>query len=98
MELKSAFKVTQTDKGAIYGCLSYDSASGNVPNIIHINEVQIDFLNELAEADCSEIDFKQKWMEYPWENKVQVTTSLTSLKDYVKGFASSIRAKILTKF
>jgi len=39
IELKSAFKVTQTDKGAIYGCLSYDSASGNIPNIININEV-----------------------------------------------------------
>lgn len=97
IELKSAFKVTQTDKGAIYGCMTYDSASGNIPNIININEVQIDFLNELEQTDCSEIDFKQKWMEFPWENKVMVTTSYTVLKDYIKEFAKSINAKILTK-
>jgi len=55
-------------------------------------------LNELEGADCSEIDFKQKWMEFPWENKVQVTTSVPTLKEYVKEFAAIINAKILTKF
>ena len=43
--LKASLKVSSTDNGAIYGYLTYDSASGNVPNIININEIQIDFIN-----------------------------------------------------
>ena len=37
--LKASFKVSSTDNGAIYGYLSYDSASGNIPNVININEI-----------------------------------------------------------
>lgn len=37
--LKASLKVSSTDNGAIYGYLTYDSASGNIPNIININEI-----------------------------------------------------------
>ena len=67
--VKASLKVSSTDNGAIYGYVTYDSASGNVPNIININEIQIDFINELQPADCSELEFKKKWAEYEWENK-----------------------------
>lgn len=43
--LKASLKVSSTDNGAIYGYLTYDSASGNIPNVININEIQIDFIN-----------------------------------------------------
>lgn len=75
--VKASLKVSSTDNGAIYGYLTYDSASGNIPNIININEIQIDFINELVPADCSELDFKKKWAEYEWENKVAVSTQIT---------------------
>ena len=73
--LKASLKVSSTDNGVIYGYITYDSASGNIPNVITINEIQIDFINELAPADCSESDFKKKWADYEWENKVHVNTS-----------------------
>jgi hypothetical protein len=37
---------------------------------VNINEIQIDFINELQPAECSELDFKKKWADYEWENKV----------------------------
>lgn len=37
--LKASLKVSSTDNGAIYGYLTYDSASGNIPNVININEI-----------------------------------------------------------
>ena len=89
-------KVSSTDNGAIYGYLTYDSASGNVPNIININEIQIDFINELMPAECSELDFKKKWAEYEWENKVQVSTNITDLKEYVEYFAKALNVKLMT--
>ena len=68
--LKASLKVNSTDNGAIYGYLTFDSASGNIPNVVNLNEIQIDFINELQPADCSELDFKKKWADYEWENKV----------------------------
>jgi coatomer subunit beta len=94
--LKASLKVNSTDNGAIYGYLTYDSASGNVPNIININEIQIDFINELMPAECSEMEFKKKWAEYEWENKVQVNTNIPDLKEYVEYLASSLNIKLMT--
>ncbi len=37
--LKASLKVSSTDNGAIYGYLAYDSASGNIPNVINLNEI-----------------------------------------------------------
>ena len=37
--VKSSLKVSSTDNGAIYGYLTFDSASGNIPNLININEI-----------------------------------------------------------
>ena len=37
--VKSSLKVSSTDNGAIYGYLTFDSSSGNIPNVININEI-----------------------------------------------------------
>lgn len=95
--LKASLKVSSTDNGAIYGYLTYDSASGNIPHIININEIQIDFINELQPADLSEMDFKKKWIDYEWENKVQVSTKITNLKDYIEYFAEKLNVRLMTK-
>ena len=94
--VKASLKVNSTDNGAIYGYLSYDSASGNIQNIINLNEIQIDFINELQPAECSELDFKKKWADYEWENKVQVNTAALQLRDYVEYFAKALNVKLLT--
>jgi coatomer subunit beta len=99
--LKASLKVNSTDNGAIYGYLAFDSASGNVPNIVNLNEIQIDFVNELQPAECSELEFKKKWADYEWENKVQINGPLseggqTGLRDYVENFARALNVKVMT--
>ena len=37
--VKSSLKVSSTDNGAIYGYLTFESASGNLPHVININEM-----------------------------------------------------------
>lgn len=95
--VKSSLKVSSTDNGAIYGYLTFDSASGNVPHIININEIQIDFINSLMPAECTELEFKKKWAEYEWENKVQVNTTITDLKQYFEFFAKTLNIKLMTQ-
>jgi coatomer subunit beta len=95
--VKSSLKVSSTDNGAIYGYLTFDSASGNLPHVININEIQIDFINALMPAECAELEFKLKWAEYEWENKVHVSTPLTDLKAYVEYFAKEMNIKLMTQ-
>lgn len=94
--VKSSLKVSSTDNGAIYGYLTFDSSSGNLPHVININEIQIDFINALVPADCPELEFKLKWAEYEWENKVYVNTPITDLKQYVEHFAKEMNIKLMT--
>jgi len=75
--VKASLKVSSTDNGVIYGYITFDSASGNIPNVINVNEIQIDFINQLAPAECSELEFMKKWADYEWENKLTVTTGIT---------------------
>ena len=47
-------------------------------------------------ADCSELDFKKKWADYEWENKVQVNTAVFYLKEYIEYFAQALNVKLMT--
>ena len=94
--VKSSLKVSSTDNGAIYGYLTFDSPSGNQPHVININEIQIDFINALMPNECPELEFKLKWAEYEWENKVQVSTPIVDLKEYVEHFAKEMNIKLMT--
>ena len=47
-------------------------------------------------ADCTELEFKKKWAEYDWENKVQVSTPISDLKEYVEHFAKAMNIKLMT--
>jgi len=47
-------------------------------------------------AECPELEFKLKWAEYEWENKVIVTTPLVDLKQYVEHFAKAMNIKLMT--
>lgn len=95
--IKASLKVSSTDSGLIYGYLSYDSATGNDPELLNINEIQIDFINDLMHAACTELEFKKKWAEYEWENKVQVNTTITDLKEFVDHFSKSLNVSLMTK-
>ena len=64
--------------------------------MINLNELQIDFINALVPAECPELEFKLKWAEYEWENKVQVSTPVTELREYVEHFAREMNVKLLT--
>lgn len=42
------------------------------------------------------MDFKKKWADYEWENKVQVNTNAANLREYVDYFAKALNVKLMT--
>jgi coatomer subunit beta len=95
--VKSSLKVNSTENGAIYGYITYDTAAGVQSNIINLNEIQIDFINALIPAECNELDFKVKWADYEWENKLAVKTSITDLKEFVEYFRTTMNVHLMTE-
>ena len=51
----------------------------------------------MQQANCTELEFKKKWAEYEWENKVQVNTQMTDLKEFVDYFSESLNVSLMTK-
>jgi coatomer subunit beta len=49
------------------------------------------------QAECSDLEFKKKWAEYEWENKVVVNTTLTDLREFVDYFSKSLNVSLMTK-
>lgn len=72
--VKASIKVFATANCGIFGYVTYDSASGNVPNVITLNSIHLDFMEKLSPANCSEQEFKTMWADYEWENRVTVST------------------------
>lgn len=95
--IKASLKVSSTDNGIIYGNLTYESSSSTQPELLNINEIQIDFINDLMKAQTTELEFKKKWAEYEWENKVQVNTTITDLKQFVQHFADQLNISVMSK-
>jgi coatomer subunit beta len=48
-------------------------------------------------SECTELEFKKKWAEYEWENKVQVNTTITDLREFVDHFSKSLNVSLMTK-
>lgn len=48
-------------------------------------------------ADCNELEFKLKWAEYEWENKVHVNTPITDLRQFVEYFTKEMNIKLMTQ-
>jgi coatomer subunit beta len=41
-----------------------------------LNEIHIDIINYIKPATCGEVEFRQMWAEFEWENKVAVATNM----------------------
>ncbi len=76
-------KVTATESGVICGNVIYDSSSGADKTIVVLNNINIDIVDFMAPATCSDSAYHAMWLEFEWENKVLVSTDITSLSEYL---------------
>jgi coatomer subunit beta len=77
--MKAGVKVASTDAGVIFGNVTYDSAAGGNIKVIQLAEMNIDVLEYIVPATCTENEFREMWAMYGWETKVNVVTNLEIL-------------------
>ncbi|XP_014251013.1 coatomer subunit beta [Cimex lectularius] len=95
--IKANVKVASTENGIIFGNIVYDiTGAASDRNVVVLNDIHIDIMDYIVPASCSDIEFRQMWAEFEWENKVSVNTNLTDLHEYLAHLLKSTNMKCLT--
>uniref|UniRef100_A0A2P2I4G7 Coatomer subunit beta n=1 Tax=Hirondellea gigas TaxID=1518452 RepID=A0A2P2I4G7_9CRUS len=95
--IKANVKVTSTENGFIFGNIVYDiKGSTSDRNVVILNDIHVDIMDYIVPATCTDLEFRQMWMEFEWENKVTVATHMTELKGYLDYLCKSTNMKCLT--
>lgn len=70
---KAIFKVTATNHGQIFGCISYlTGSSGQDSETVILSEIKIDVLEYVKAAQIEETPFRDTWVLLEWENKISI--------------------------
>ncbi|EGF82244.1 hypothetical protein BATDEDRAFT_19102 [Batrachochytrium dendrobatidis JAM81] len=94
--IKANIKVSSTETGVIYGNIVYDGASSVDINCVILNDIHIDIMDYIKPATCNETQFRLMWLEFEWENKVNVNTNITDLRMYLDHVMKSTNLNCLT--
>ncbi|KAH6561174.1 hypothetical protein BASA50_003834 [Batrachochytrium salamandrivorans] len=94
--IKANIKVSSTETGVIYGNIVYDGTSSLDVNCVILNDIHIDIMDYIKPATCNETQFRLMWLEFEWENKVNVNTNLTDLRAYLDHIMKSTNLNCLT--
>ncbi|CAJ0750583.1 12009_t:CDS:2, partial [Entrophospora sp. SA101] len=82
--------------GVIFGNIVYDGPGTLESNCVVFNDIHIDIMDYINPAYCNETQFRTMWTEFEWENKVNVNTNITDLREYLGHIIKSTNMSCLT--
>lgn len=90
--------MTSTETGVIFGNIVYDVAGSHSvdSNCIVLNDIQIDIIDYISPATCTDAEFRAMWEEFLWEKPVLVKTSITDLNQFLEHIVKSTNMRCLT--
>ncbi|KAG8848236.1 coatomer subunit beta [Tulasnella sp. 330] len=92
--IKATIKVSSTETGVIFGNIIWES--GTSETCVVLSDIHIDIMDYIKPAHCNESQFRSMWTEFEWENRVNVTTTITDLRAYLSHIMSSTNMSCLT--
>ena len=94
--LKMMFKANKTEEGFLFGYISYSSSSGNVPYLITLDHIALNFLDTIVPEKVTQKTFKKLWTDLVWENKFQFPKKDGSLYAYLMLIAETLNLAIVS--
>lgn len=79
----ASIKVSSTEAGVIFGYCTYDKTNASDKDCISLNELHVDILDYMERAWIGEMAFRMMWSEFEWENKINITTSISEVGAYL---------------
>ena len=98
MTIRASIKVSSTETGHIFGTIVYDDTSTREKCYVNLNDIHMDIMDYIRPAMCTDEAFRSMWAEFEWENKVAISTSITSLLDFLNHIVTSTNMSCLTPF
>ncbi|KAF8336939.1 coatomer protein [Cantharellus anzutake] len=92
--IKATIKVSSTETGVIFGNIIWES--GTTETSVVLNDIHIDIMDYIKPAYCNEAAFRSMWTEFEWENRVNVNTGITDLREYLQHIMKSTNMACLT--
>jgi len=92
-------KVSSTDTGIIFGSIVYDIAGKATvadKNCIILDEIHIDIMDYIFPATCTELQFRSMWLEFEWENKVSINTTIGDINEFLAHILKTTNMRCLT--
>ncbi|PKI85381.1 Sec26p [Malassezia vespertilionis] len=100
--IKATIKVSSTETGVIFGNIVYESAAGTGTNsggdsrYVVLNDIHVDIMDYISPSYCSETEFRTMWTGFEWENKVNVKTNISDVREYLEHIMKSTNMACLT--
>ena len=96
VNIRASIKVSSTETGHIFGTIVYDDMSTGEKRYIHLNDIHMDIMDYIRPATTTDEMFRNMWAEFEWENKVAISTSITSLLEFLNHIVKSTNMRCLT--
>jgi coatomer subunit beta len=80
-KIKANIKVSSTETGVIFGNIVYETTSVLDRNVVVLNDIHIDIMDYISPSTCPDVAFRNMWVEFEWENKVAVNTTILRLSE-----------------
>jgi len=98
--IKANIKVASVETGHIFGTIIYeeiDSETGEKRSgLVNLNDIQLDIMDYIEPATCTDTEFRNMWAEFEWENKVAVNTSMTDVTGFLNHIIKSTNMSCMT--
>ncbi|CCM03790.1 uncharacterized protein FIBRA_05938 [Fibroporia radiculosa] len=93
--IKATIKVSSTETGVIFGSILWEGP-GMAEQCVILNDIHIDIMDYIKPAYCTEAQFRSMWTEFEWENRVNVTTSISDPREYLRHVMKATNMSCLT--
>jgi hypothetical protein len=68
--LTRPLQVSSTETGVIFGNIVYEGSGYAERSVVVLNDIHIDIMDYISPAVCADVQFRNMWAEFEWENKV----------------------------
>lgn len=94
--IRANIKVSSTETGVIFGNIVYEGTGYSERNVVVLNDIHIDIMDYISPATCADVQFRNMWAEFEWENKVAVNSSITDVNVFLEHIVASTNMRCLT--
>ncbi|SPO04134.1 probable coatomer complex beta chain [Cephalotrichum gorgonifer] len=94
--VQCTIKVSSTDTGVIFGNVVYEGSHSTDTNVVILNDVNVDIMDYIQPATCTETQFRTMWTEFEWENKININSKCTSLRSFLDQLMACTNMSCLT--